>query len=93
MLELYVRSHFPPGTLLQQDGPPPNYSHIVRNCLSHDAWRIDRQGGAICLDSSVTKLKTIRFFPMRLCEEPRLPGQKRLSSVVLRMYKERLSYG
>lgn len=64
MLELYVLSQFPPATLLQQDGPPPYYSHIVRNCPSHDAWRIDRQRGAICLASSVTKLKTFRFFPV-----------------------------
>ena len=83
MLELYMLSQFPPGTLFQQNGPLPYCSHMVMNCLSHDAWRIDWQRGAICLASSVTKLKTIRFFPVRLCEEFRLPGQKQLSSVVV----------
>jgi hypothetical protein len=62
ILELYVLSHFPPGTLLQQDGPPPYYSHIERNCLSFDVWRMFGREGPFAWLPRSPNLKLLDFF-------------------------------
>lgn len=41
MLELYVCLQLPPGTVFQQYGAPPYFSHIMRSYLNHtmlDKW-------------------------------------------------------